>query len=125
MAHAWQGTVLGMSTKCEGTFPINFPQAALATKVVTVPEVILSCLREITTKRLLATLMYYEQLSERQAVCTRKEQTKWRATGRSKKNFGQRFSWTPLCRRCKLNLPYCSLPQSNLPGSGWLGKIRF
>jgi hypothetical protein len=26
----------------------------------------------------------------------KKEQTKWRATGRSKDDFGQRFSWTPL-----------------------------
>jgi hypothetical protein len=36
------------------------------------------------------------------------KQTKWRATGRSKKNFGQRFSWAPLA--------FSELPQlSQLP----------
>src|SRR5208282_2296012 len=37
------------------------------------------------------------------------EQTKWRATGRSKDDFGQRFSWAPLAFSLKVSPPPINL----------------
>ena len=86
----------GLGNSKSSTLPqAYFFFAARAAKPRPAPEVNLSRPRAIPTKRSRERACILRGL-ETACYVLIKSQTKWRATGRSKDNFGQRFSWAPL-----------------------------
>ena len=107
--HANQASIIADLVYTRKVFPLQSPsdrrkrrtRLALSTTVRplrclgSAPEVNLSRLRAIPTKQVPAAACILNGLRTARHVLM-KDQTKWRATGRSKKDFGQRFSWAPL-----------------------------